>query len=560
MRFARAAAASAVLAVTMPAGADDLDSLARDFWAWRAVNQPLSSDDIPRIDRPPDWVPDWSAESVAGQRRALAAFDARWKALDSSPWAVPRQVDYRLVGSALARVRWELDVTAGWQRNSLFYVQQTLGAVFERLLPPPPFDAVRAREIVHRTESIPRTVEQAKANLTDARAPFARLAVEDLANVRARLSAVAAALRPLLPAPEAAALAPATEKAIAALESYRAWLEAKLPALKPETAVGRDAYVFFLREVALLPYPPERLVEMGRQEWERAVALEAYEKNRNVGVPPLPLPRTQAEQMAWMKRDVPAVRRFLEEQRIQTVPAWVKPYLLQPMPAYLEPLSSLGVDNDLTGPSRLDTDGTSWIRPPSPSLGYFDRVYAADPRIQIAHEGNGHHLQLCLSWAHEDPIRRHYYDSGPNEGIAFYNEELMVQAGLFDASPPSRVMLYNMMRLRALRVEVDVKLATGAFAIEQAAEYLRTMVPLDADTARAEAAFFASGPGQAITYQIGKLQILGFLADARLIQKDAFDLRAFHDFLWKNGNVPLALQRWEYLGLRDQVDALVRVR
>jgi hypothetical protein len=25
-------------------------------------------------------------------------------------------------------------------------------------------------------------------------------------------------------------------------------------------------------------------------------------------------------------------------------------------------------------------------------------------------------------------------------------------------------------------------------------------------------------------------------------------LRHFHDFLMKNGNVPIALQRWEYLG------------
>ncbi len=27
-----------------------------------------------------------------------------------------------------------------------------------------------------------------------------------------------------------------------------------------------------------------------------------------------------------------------------------------------------------------------------------------------------------------------------------------------------------------------------------------------------------------------------------------FNLRAFHDFIWKNGNVPIALQQWEYLG------------
>lgn len=31
-------------------------------------------------------------------------------------------------------------------------------------------------------------------------------------------------------------------------------------------------------------------------------------------------------------------------------------------------------------------------------------------------------------------------------------------------------------------------------------------------------------------------------------QGEKFDQRAFHDFVWKNGNVPISLQQWEYLG------------
>jgi uncharacterized protein (DUF885 family) len=51
-----------------------------------------------------------------------------------------------------------------------------------------------------------------------------------------------------------------------------------------------------------------------------------------------------------------------------------------------------------------------------------------------------------------------------------------------------------------------------------------------------------------MTYQIGKLQIMKFLTDARMRQGDKFNLRAFHDFVWRNGNVPIALQEGEYLG------------
>src|SRR5262249_36969346 len=83
------------------AASDDLDALARDFWAWRARTQPFNRDDISRIERPAGWSPGWSAAAMAERRRALEAFDTRWKALDASSWPVPRQVDYRLIRSAV---------------------------------------------------------------------------------------------------------------------------------------------------------------------------------------------------------------------------------------------------------------------------------------------------------------------------------------------------------------------------------------------------------------------------------------------------------------------------
>jgi len=93
-----------------------------------------------------------------------------------------------------------------------------------------------------------------------------------------------------------------------------------------------------------------------------------------------------------------------------------------------------------------------------------------------------------------------------------------------------------------------VKLALGGFTLEQAAKYLQEKAPMDEQTARQEAIAFSTSPGQALTYQIGKLQIMQLLAEARLKEGEKFNLRAFHDFVWKNGNVPIALQRWEYLG------------
>jgi uncharacterized protein (DUF885 family) len=231
------------------------------------------------------------------------------------------------------------------------------------------------------------------------------------------------------------------------------------------------------------------------------------------------------------------------------------------MPGYLEALGDFGELDDFTGPRRLNDDGVRWISPPAPNLGYFWLATAKDVRPDMVHEGvPGHYFQMCLSWKHEDPIRRHYYDSGANEGIGFYAEEMMLQAGLFDDSPRTREIIYNFMRLRALRVEVDVKLALGTFSLKQGADYLAQYVPMDQKTAEAEAALFATTPGQAISYQIGKNEILRFLAEAKILQGDKFSLRAFDDFVWKNGNVPIALQRWEYLDKDDDIQVLDKQR
>lgn len=533
------------------ANADVLDDLARDFWTWRAAQMPVSGDDIPRLERPAGWVPDWSPAAAASYRKRLTEFDQRWKAIDAAKWPVPRQVDYRLIGSAVARVQWELNVARSWQRNPNFYLDQTIGAYFHLLLQPPPFPKDRGANIVATLNAIPKILEGARQNLAEPVRPFAELSLKQLNDIRPRLLASVRELKPLLDADSQKQIDSAAESAVQALESYAQWLNAKLPSMRSETAVGREAYVFFLKNVALLPYTPEQLLEIGHDEWARSVSFQTYEEHRNLGAPEMPIAPSIEEEIARERRDEEAIRQYLQEKHILSVPAWMQHYLYQPMPAYMKPLEGVGEADDFTSESRLKEDCIRYINPPSADLGYFSLADAKDTRIGIVHEGvPGHYFQLALSWAHPDPIRRHYYDSGANEGIGFYSEEMLLEAGLFDNSPRSREIVENMVRLRALRVAVDVKLALGEFTIAQGAEYLEKTVPMDSHTAHAEAAFFASYPGQAISYQIGKTQIMSFLAEARRQQGDKFDLQAFHDFLWLNGNVPIALQRWELLGLK----------
>ena len=173
----------ALLLANASVAADSLDKLANDFWTWRAKYAPFTGDDVNRIERP-GGTRDWSRASIDKQRKDLAEFEARWKKVDPAQWPIARQVDYKLIGSALARVRWELDVNARWQRDPNFYIAQTLTPIVEALTVPGPYDAVHSREILTRIENIPSILQQGVQNLDKTPAPFATVAIQALENIR----------------------------------------------------------------------------------------------------------------------------------------------------------------------------------------------------------------------------------------------------------------------------------------------------------------------------------------------------------------------------------------
>src|SRR5438128_6640621 len=129
----------ALLLINASAETESLDKLANDFWAWRAKYAPFTDDDVNRIERP-GGIRDWSGAAVAKRRSDLEQFEARWKEFDPGTWPTPQQVDYRLIGSALARIRWELEINPRWKRDPTFYIEQTLTPVVEALTVPASYD------------------------------------------------------------------------------------------------------------------------------------------------------------------------------------------------------------------------------------------------------------------------------------------------------------------------------------------------------------------------------------------------------------------------------------
>ncbi|HTH19651.1 MAG TPA: DUF885 family protein, partial [Candidatus Udaeobacter sp.] len=239
---------------TVRAQPESLEKLADDFWVWRAKSAPFSSDDVNRMERP-GGIRDWSRSSIDRRKKDLAGFEARWKKLNPAQWPIPKQVDYKLIGSALSRVRWELEVNPRWKRDPNFYIEQTLTALAEALTIPGPYDEARSREILTRVENIPAILQQGLENLENPPAPFATVAAQNLDGIREHLRAMASALvgSTTLKTEE---LNAATDRAANALEKFQQQLKDKLPKLPQQTTLGRDAYIWLLRNVALMPFTP----------------------------------------------------------------------------------------------------------------------------------------------------------------------------------------------------------------------------------------------------------------------------------------------------------------
>ena len=532
----------------------DLLKLYHEFWEWRVATQPASGDDIPRVERPKGWIPDWSPAAIKAQNAKYRYFREKLDGLPHDGWTRADSVDYLCLKSMIERVNWELNVLRSPHRNPYFYVHQTLGIVFELLILDQPMTDERIEEIILRLNSFPKTIAAAKANLTEGVRPFADIALEEMGDVMTKMDILFTRLSEKASAKMRGKILKATETAASALLDFRSWLLKHRAGMTEQFSIGRDNYRYFLENIAFIPYSPEALLEMGRLEWQRAVAFETFEKHRNRHLPEPPVFETIEAQIEKAKSDEQAIRNFLEENDIMSVPDWLQHYVNKPFPDYLIPFRNMGVNDDLTSETRLNQNAVSYIPEPSRDLSYFNLSRAIDPRPIIVHEGvPGHYFQMAQSWKNPRPIRRRFIDSGANEGIGFYVEEMLLQFGLFDDKPKTREIIYNFMRLRALRVEIDIRLALGTFSIAEAGEYLAKTVPMDAATAMEEAGFFAYNPGQAISYQIGKLQIVKMLSDAKVDQQSNFNLRHFHDYLMQNGNVPIALLRWEYLGLDDEI-------
>ncbi|ASJ90155.1 DUF885 family protein [Porphyrobacter sp. CACIAM 03H1] len=477
------------------------------------------------------YADDLMARKLAG----LAAFETRLAALPVKTWSRAGQVDYLAVKSILNGYRFNLEVLRPWKRDPGFYLDPLMGVAFSEVTGSEA-DIAKLRA---RLAMVAPMLASGRQNLTEVAGDFADLAIHNLENsdgvnhyhpYRAvppagiigwydDLLARSRASRPDLVAD--------VEAARAAVIAFRDWLRAERPRMTAPGGVGAERYDWYIRHVRMIPLTAAEMLTLAEREHERMTAALALLRHRNRDLPQLTLSRSAAEQAEKIRVTDAAVRRFLTEEEIVTIPDYV---------------------------GELGTNTPYIERPGGPN--FWEQIQFRDPIPDHLHAViPGHRFDAVLAARDTRPIRGSYSDGGRAEGWATYLEEAMMLAGGTRHTPRADEFMQLFGIFRAARVPVDIGMQHNRMTVAEAVAAMRARTPwLDEDVARVDAEIYLRRPpGYGVAYTIGKLQMDALLADRAAQLGEAFRLREFHDAFLAAGRLPIALTRYEMTGYGEEV-------
>ena len=490
-------------------------------------------------------VPDYSPAAMKAQREKLPSYQKRLAAIDCSRWPVAQQVDYHLVRAEMNGLDFDHRVLRPWSRLPSFYVFVTDSQPDVPLREGPeiygvldiwrykfPLGAEDRMEVSAKLRAVPAVLAQAKKNLVEEAKDLWTLGIQAMKEESAILGNFAKLLAKHHPE-----MASEAEQAKAAVNEFRAWLENKTGRMKAvPCGVGIENFDWYMRNVHLVPYTWKDQLTILDREWERSMAALKLEEHRNRLLPQLKPPATEEEMRRRTNEAVDEFMKFLREEPVFTVPDY------------------LHLDYFRGG-----------LAPPGGRRDFFARVESLDPMPLKCHSMHWLDKQMMSQEPHASPIRRvpllyNIWDSRA-EGLATGMEEMMMQAGLFDARPRAKELVYIMVAMRCARAMGDLMMHSNEWDLEQAVKVGVNRTPYgwllpDGETIWTDLRIYLQQPGYGTSYVVGKVQIDKLMANrAGQMGKD-FTLQKFMDEFLGCGMIPVSLIRWEMTGLDDEIRKL----
>jgi uncharacterized protein (DUF885 family) len=172
------------------------------------------------------------------------------------------------------------------------------------------------------------------------------------------------------------------------------------------------------------------------------------------------------------------------------------------------------------------------------------------PALTLHESAPGHAFQMpvALEQRGVPPFRRAYI-SAYGEGWALYSERLGSEMGIYE-TPYEVFGMLSYQAWRAARLVVDTGIHAKGWTREQAQAYMHENTALSSHEIETEVDRYISWPGQALSYYLGEMAIMGARRKAEAALGPKFDIRAFHDTVLQLGAVPLPV-------LEARIDAFI---
>lgn len=493
--------------------------------------------------RLPDLSQDGLGE-IAGWRDTMRSALTR---LSDQDLTADERIDRRVVLGELAAQ----DVRDEWrwyERAPAVYLEQSMAGLHTLLARPSLSASIaeRAEALVARLEGVPRLLSDGRANLRPELVP------REFVEIALVAADGAGRFLDLLETPDPRADA-ARMRAAQAVVEYAEFVRRDL---RPEGsfALGAERYGRLLREQHYLDLTPDAIFDYGRQLADELVS-RMVELAARVGTGDKPSWREQIENL---KSDHPTIDSLLPTYASESARAraYVLEHDLVPLPPgetfevrstapFLRATMPLG-HFDKTPPFAPDDNlGILYITPVDVSLPVARQnellsahCFTAVRAIALHETVPGHHLQLWHGKLRGSAVRRQFPSTLFSEGWALYCEELMEEAGYYDAPGLSLWRLKNAL-WRAARLMVDVGLHCRGLDLEVAAQPLIDLGGLEPNTARGEALRYTTSPTQPSSYVLGRDRFVELRHQHE--QRPDFRLAAFHDWVLGFSSVPPAL-------------------
>jgi uncharacterized protein (DUF885 family) len=500
---------------------------------------------------------DFSSASIAAEMRWLRSVRSQLNVLDDRALTPDERVDRRILQGVVDGWILDLDTVRTWTRNPMIYVAAVSDGVHDLVTMESASPQVRMRHILTKLHAVPRLLAAARANVRAPPKVFVERAIAMLGGVSDLLShdlplAFAgvddAALRKQVMTEAGAAGAQLT--------AYQHYLETQvMPAATGNFAIGLASVEARYRAEELIDLPAEQLLAIGARELLlKQAEFTATAARIDGGRSALDVWHEVQGDHPARGQLVPAARAavaelfvFVNDHQLVTLPPG-HDIVVAPAPAYDLGLASMHSSPPLE-PHPIQsyyyvTDANAeWpIERQNAWLRTFNYATLAD--ISAHEVVPGHYVHSLFMRNTPGKIRRIWVGLNPfpqpssgQDGWAHYAEQMVSDEGFKADNPRYRLAQIAESLTRICRLIAGIKLHSGEWTVQNAAELFEREGHLPAETAAREAVRGTYDPTYG-GYFLGKMAAFKLRRDYQAARGKDFNLREFHERVMTNGIAP----------------------